>query len=71
MGSVGPLQLIVVLFYLFIVVFPIWKIISRLGYSGWLSLLSFIPVVNLVFLWVLAFSKWPIENINKMSLPNE
>jgi hypothetical protein len=40
---------------------PIWKIVSKAGYSGFWSLLSLVPVVNLIMLWVFAFSAWPRE----------
>ena len=60
----GSMTVIFVVLYLFIVVFPIWKIITRMGFSGWLSLLSLVPVLNLVMLWVLALSTWPVENQN-------
>lgn len=40
---------------------PIWRIVSKAGFSGALSLLTIIPFVNLVLLWVFAFSHWPIE----------
>lgn len=42
-----------------LVVIPAWRILSRLGFSPWWSLLAFVPVVNLVALWRLAFIKWP------------
>ncbi len=63
-ASIGSMTLIVVIAYLFIVVFPIWKILSRMGFSGWLSLLSLVPILNLVLLWVLALTKWPVEKQN-------
>ena len=40
---------------------PTWKIVSKAGYSGFWSLLSLVPVVNLIMLWVFAFSAWPRE----------
>ena len=38
-----------------------WKITARTGYPGPLGLLYFVPIANLVFLIVLAFSEWPIQ----------
>lgn len=38
-----------------------WRIASKAGYSGALSLLMLIPIANFVILLVFAFSKWPIE----------
>jgi len=63
-GSIGSMTLILVVLYLFVVVFPIWKILDRMGFSGWLSLLSLVPILNLVMLWVLALSTWPVERQN-------
>ncbi len=38
---------------------PIAKILGRLGISKWFTLLAFVPVLNIVALWVLANVKWP------------
>jgi uncharacterized membrane protein YhaH (DUF805 family) len=36
------------------------KIFSKAGYSGWLSLLMIVPLVNLIlFIWF-AFAEWPV-----------
>ncbi len=50
-------------FIVWIVVFlvPLWRIVSKAGFNGALSLLSLIPLVNIVMLWVFAFVKWPHE----------
>lgn len=42
-----------------ILVVPFWKICSKAGYSGWLSLLILVPIANLILLYFLAFSEWP------------
>src|SRR5262245_25465596 len=44
-----------------VVLYPLGRILRRLGLSPFWSLLVFIPLVNLVSLWVLAFSDWPAE----------
>lgn len=41
-----------------IVVVPFWKICTKAGFPGVLSLLVLIPLVNVVFLYVLAFADW-------------
>lgn len=38
-----------------------WKIFAKAGYSGTLSLLMLIPLVNLIVMLYLAFSTWPLE----------
>ena len=42
-----------------VIVIPFWKITSKAGYSGWLSLLMIVPIVNLIYLYFIAFAKWP------------
>jgi hypothetical protein len=44
-----------------LLVVPLWRICARVGYPGWLSLAALIPLVNVLFLYFLAFSAWPIE----------
>lgn len=36
-------------------VVPFWRISERLGYPGWLGLLVLVPLVNLGYLYFLAF----------------
>jgi len=47
-----------------IAVIPIWKIVAKAGYSGAWSLLMFVPLVNLIMLWVFAFSTWPVLSMS-------
>ncbi|MBP6760378.1 MAG: hypothetical protein KA131_01210, partial [Thauera sp.] len=42
-----------------VIVLPFWKIFAKAGFSGWLGLLMIVPMVNLIALYVLAFSEWP------------
>jgi uncharacterized membrane protein YhaH (DUF805 family) len=48
--------------FLPLLVIPYWKILSKAGFSGPLSLLVLIPVVNLVVLYYVAFSEWKIKS---------
>ncbi|MFK0375279.1 hypothetical protein [Pandoraea sp. NPDC090278] len=41
--------------------FPVWRILTRLGFSPWFTVLAFIPVVNVVSLWLLSYANWPIQ----------
>ncbi len=50
---------VVMLLFLAIVVVPFWRICTKAGYSGWLSLLVVIPVANVIFFYFLGFSEWP------------
>jgi hypothetical protein len=44
-----------------ILIIPFWRICRRVGWSPWLSLLLAIPLVNIIFVYVLAFSDWPLQ----------
>ncbi len=46
---------------LFSVIFlvPVAKIILKAGYNGWWCVIWFVPILNLVMLWVFAFADWP------------
>jgi uncharacterized membrane protein YhaH (DUF805 family) len=50
---------VIILVILAIYVIPVVKIVQKAGYSGWWCILLFIPVVNVVFLWIFAFARWP------------
>ena len=54
----GCVWLVVVLV---VVGYPAWRIAEKLGYPGVMSLLVYIPLVNLFVLWYLALNEWPIE----------
>jgi uncharacterized membrane protein YhaH (DUF805 family) len=45
--------------YLAVICIPIAKVLSRVGFSGWWSLLAVVPLVGLIMLWVFAFIQWP------------
>ncbi len=60
------------LFHVFILLFtglfsgilfvpPLWRIVSKAGYAGAWSLLVLVPGLNILMLWVFAFSRWPTE----------
>lgn len=45
------------LLWAFIVVFG--RVLNRAGYSRWWLVTMFVPLLNLVMLWVFAFAEWP------------
>jgi hypothetical protein len=53
-GSLAGLVIGVILLLL-----PCWKLCTRTGFSGWFSLIIFIPLGFVFLLYVLAFSEWP------------
>lgn len=56
-SGLGLIWLIAVL----IGVVPFWRICSRVGHSPWLSLLVLLPLINLIFIYWLAFAEWPSD----------
>jgi len=49
----------IAIFILSIVMY--WKIATKAGYNGALSLLLLVPIVNFLMLILFAFSEWPVE----------
>jgi hypothetical protein len=52
-----------ILVCLAIIVIPYWFIWKKAGFSPWLSLLMFLPFINIIALYVLAFSQWKVVPI--------
>lgn len=62
-----PLCIMAILFLI-----PYWFIWKKAGFSPWLSLLMFIPLLNLIMLYVLAFTDWkvvPIAQLQQTTVP--
>lgn len=38
-----------------------WKICTKAGFSGWLSLLILVPVANIIMPLIVAFMDWPVH----------
>jgi hypothetical protein len=53
--------LIILAFYFVIFGVPIMRILKRTGFSRAWVLVMFIPIVALIFLWIFAFVRWPVE----------
>ena len=54
----GPIMMLI---FAALIVIPFWFIFTKAGYSKWLSLLMLVPIVNVIMLYFLAFSTWPIH----------
>lgn len=48
---------------------PVWRILTRLGLSPWFTILAFIPVVNIISLWLLSYANWPGQR-TAVQVPN-
>ena len=44
-----------------LVLYPAGRILKRIGFSPFWSVLAFVPIVNLAALWVLALIEWPVR----------
>ena len=44
------------------VLVPVAQIIHKAGYSRLWILAWFVPLLNVIMLWVFAFSRWPVED---------
>ena len=60
-----PVFWIAWLFGATLLIVPVVQIVRKAGYSGWWVLFaivfSFIPLLNLILLWIFAFARWPLE----------
>ena len=52
--------LIALLLAALIIILPYWKIFGKAGFPRIFGLFMIIPLVNLILLYVLAFSRWRI-----------
>lgn len=65
MGTFSIWHWLIVGFILGLVIWIYGRIARKAGFSRWWSLTMFIPLVNLVMIWVFAFVKWPAEDDNE------
>ena len=56
-----------VMFVIFavLVLYPTGRILSRIGFSPFWSILALIPIANLLGLWILALATWPRDARSK------
>jgi hypothetical protein len=62
MGSMSLWHWFILIFFIVALGVPIAKILGRLGFSKWLTIVYFIPFVNIVGIWILAYVRWPAVN---------
>lgn len=51
-----------------IMLIPWWFIYKKAGFSSWFCILMVIPLVNLVMMYVLAFSTWKVVPVAQPAL---
>ncbi len=54
-------QLVIIIAILVVPFLLFSPILKKAGFSKWWVLCMFIPVVNLLLIWVFAFIQWPKE----------
>ncbi len=59
MGSIQIIHWIIVLLFVVGVLIPAAKVLSRVGINPWWAILSVIPLLNWIGLWVFAYARWP------------
>jgi hypothetical protein len=67
-AAMAMLAFMPIFFVIFTAIFiiPLWVIWKKAGFSPWLSLLMIIPMVNIIMLYVLAFSEWKVAPVPQM-----
>lgn len=55
----GPISWLIILVVTLAMFYPYIRILRRTGHSGWWVLVMFVPLVNMIMIWVFAFAKWP------------
>lgn len=61
-----PIMMTFALIGVVLVIIPMWFIWKKAGFTPWLSLLSILPMINLIMLYVLAFSEWKVAPVAPM-----
>ena len=59
MGNTSFWHYLILLFFLLVYVIPVAMIVKKAGYSAWWCLVAFVPLLNIIMLWVFAFASWP------------
>lgn len=71
MGTPSNAELLVLLFIVLIVclivIFVYGPIAKKAGFSKWWSIALIVPLLNIILIWVFAFIKWPIEELQTNS----
>ena len=42
-----------------VILYPVGRVLGRVGFSPFWSVLIFVPIVNVIALWIFVFSEWP------------
>ena len=59
-----PIGLVFIVIGFLIFALPVMEIVHKAGYSRIWILVWFVPLLNIIMLWVFAFSRWPARSKN-------
>lgn len=60
-GGYGLVHWLIFAVAIALVLYPVGRILNRMGFSPFWSLLVLVPFFNLLGLWILALRDWPRE----------
>jgi hypothetical protein len=58
-GMYGPVHWLMFVAIVALVAYPVGRILRRMGFSPLWAILAFLPLINLLGLWIVALSDWP------------
>ena len=62
--------LVIVVLFLWAFVAIFGRIANRAGYSKWWLVALFVPILNVIMIWIFAFADWPaLHRTGKPDLP--
>jgi hypothetical protein len=61
-----PVHVLILLVVAGIILVPYWMIFKKAGYSPLFSLLVLIPLINVIVLYVFAFSQWKVVPVGSV-----
>ena len=70
LASVGPVHWLAFVALVAFAIYPIGTLLRRIGFSPLWSILIFVPIVNVVAIWILALVEWPEDQITVSPLPH-
>ena len=57
----GLVQILILALVFIAAIIPAVIILRRLGFSPWWAIIAPISPLNIIGLWILAFTTWPVE----------
>ncbi|MGA7668120.1 MAG: hypothetical protein WBW13_25285 [Pseudolabrys sp.] len=59
MGSLSIWHWLIFIFFIVVLGIPIARILTRIDYIKWWTIVYYILFVTIVGIWILAYSRWP------------